>query len=135
MAENKDYTVVYSNNKNVGVGTAAIQGIGDYTGQESVSFQICPQKNKISKLRNTAGCRIVVNFKKAAGATGYEISYAANKKFKSAKKKTSKKTTYTLKKLKKGKTYYVRVRSYKKVGKSTMIYSDYCKMAKIKVKR
>lgn len=135
LAENKDYTVAYSNNKNVGVGTATVQGIGDYVGQKSVSFQICPQKNKISKLRNTAGCKIVVNFKKAAGATGYEISYATNKKFKSAKKKTSKKTTYTLKKLKKGKTYYVRVRSYKKVGKSTMIYSDYCKTAKIKVKR
>lgn len=135
LTEKKDYTVAYSNNKNVGVGTATIQGIGDYVGQKSVSFQICPQKNKISKLRNTAGCKIVVNFKKAAGATGYEISYATNKKFKSAKKKTSKKTTYTLKKLKKGKTYYVRVRSYKKVGKSTMIYSDYCKTVKIKVKR
>ena len=67
--------------------------------------------------------------------TGYEIRYAINKKFKSAKKITTKKTTYTLKKLKKGKTYYVKVRSYRKVGKWTMIYSDYCKPVKIKVKK
>ncbi len=135
LTEKKDYTVSYSNNKNVGVGNAKVQGIGNFTGQKSVSFQICPKKNKISKLKNTAGRKIVVKYKKAAGATGYEIRYATNKKFKSAKKITTKKTTYTLKKLKKGKTYYVKVRSYRKVGKETMIYSDYCKPVKIKVKK
>ena len=66
--------------------------------------------------------------------TNYEIRYATNKKFKSAKKVTTKKTSYTLKKLKKGKTYYVKVRASKKVGKK-YFRSAYSKTLKVKIKK
>ena len=66
--------------------------------------------------------------------TNYEIRYATNKKFKSAKKVTTKKTSYTLKKLKKGKTYYVKVRAFNKVGKK-YYYSAYSKTRKVKIKK
>ena len=39
----------------------------------------------------------------------------------------------TIKKLKVRKTYYVKVRAYKKVGK-TKIYGDYSKVKKVKVR-
>ena len=37
-----DYTVVYSNNTNVGTATATVTGIGNYTGTASASFTIAP---------------------------------------------------------------------------------------------
>ena len=55
-----------------------------------------------------------------------------NKKFKSAKKVTTTKTTYTIKKLKKGKTYYIRIRPYTKSGGKT-VYGTYSKIVKKKV--
>ena len=48
-------------------------------------------------------------------ADGYQISYADNKKFRKAKLSTGK-TTVILKKLKKNRKYYVRVRAYRKVN-------------------
>ena len=50
---------------------------------------------------------------------------------KSAKSKTTKKATYTISKLKKGKKYYVRVRAYNKGKKA---YGDWSKKKAVKVK-
>ena len=50
---------------------------------------------------------------KVTGAKGYQLQYALNKKFKKKKSIQTKKTKYTIKKLKKKKTYYIRVRAYK----------------------
>ena len=49
-------------------------------------------------------------------ADGYQISYADNKKFRKAKKLRTRKTSVVLKKLKKNRKYYVRVRAYQKVN-------------------
>lgn len=37
---NRDFTVTYKNNKNVGTGTATIEGVGDYTGTVNKTFSI-----------------------------------------------------------------------------------------------
>ncbi|RKJ62735.1 hypothetical protein D7Y06_16660 [Roseburia sp. 1XD42-69] len=50
-------------------------------------------------------------------------------------KKTTSKTSYTIKNLKKGKTYYVRVRAYKKDSAGKKVYSGYTKVKKIKVSK
>lgn len=67
-----------------------------------------------------------VRWNKKSGVTGYQIQVATKKNFKSGVKTTTvrgeKKTTVTVKKLKGKKTYYVRVRAYKMVGKK-MYYS------------
>jgi hypothetical protein len=64
--------------------------------------------------------RMTVKWKKVKKANGYEIQYATNKAFtKNLKKATikgAKKTSKTIKGLKKGKTYYVRIRPYKTNG-------------------
>ena len=58
------------------------------------------------------------------------------KKFKkSVTKKTSTKTTYTIKKLKKSKTYYVRVRAYKIDSAGKKVYSKYSKVVKVSIKK
>lgn len=129
---NKDYKVSYGSYKKVGTAKVKISGIGNYTGTKTVSYNIITKKNKITKLTNGKGKKLTVKFSKATGAKGYEISYATAKNFKGAKKKTTTKTSLTLTKLKKGKTYYVRVRSYIKVGKKN-VYSDYSPVVKKKV--
>ncbi len=79
--------------------------------------------------------KITVTFGKVDGAKGYQIEYALNKKMtKSKKAKTTKKTSITIKNLKKGKTYYVRVRAYKLDGKKK-VYGKWSSVKKIKVKK
>ncbi len=132
---NTDYKVTYSNNKKVGQGKVKITGTGAYTGTKNAVFDILPKASKVTKITNKAGRKLVLKIKKSTGAKGYEITYATNKKFKSAKKIKSKKTTVTLKKLKKNKTYYVKVRAYAKSGKKTIYSKTYSKTVKKKVKK
>ena len=40
----KDYTVTYTDNKNTGLAKATINGIGKYTGTQTVTFKIVPKK-------------------------------------------------------------------------------------------
>jgi len=73
-----------------------------------------PGKVKIKSVK--AGKKqIKVTYKKVKGAKGYQITYAANKKFKSAKKitiKGTKATSKVIKKLKSKKKYFVKIRAY-----------------------
>lgn len=78
------------------------------------------KKPSIKKLKNVKGgkCKIYIK-KKIAGADGYQIRYSRNKSMKSAKRSKLSKNSMlskTIKGLKKGKTYYVQVRSFKKVN-------------------
>ena len=79
------------------------------TTQRQVTVQK-PAKAVIKKLKNTKKKSIKISLKKAVRAKKYQIQYSLNKKFKKAKIKTTTKLTYVIKNLKKGKTYYVRVR-------------------------
>ncbi len=74
--------------------------------------------------------------KQKSKTSGYQIQYSTDKKFKNAKTVTIKKnttTSKTVKNLKKGKKYYVRIRAYNQVGKSKY-YSGYSKSKTVKVK-
>ncbi len=74
---------------------------------------------------------VKITFKRIKTAKKYQIQYARNKSFtKSKKTKTTTKLSYTIKKLKKGKTYYVRVR-----GKNSSYYGKWSKVKKVKVKK
>lgn len=69
------------------------------------------------------------------GASGYQIQYALDRKFaKSRKTKTIVKARCTLKKLKKKKTYFFRIRAYKKTG-SKNVYGAWSKVKKVKIKK
>lgn len=122
-----NYTVSYKNNKNVGKATAIITFKDNYSGNKTISFTINPKAASINKLTAKKKALSVKLNKTLKQSTGYEIQYSTSKKFKSAKKvtiKSYKTSTTTLKKLKAKKTYYVRVRTYKTVGK-TKYYSNW----------
>ena len=94
------------------------------------------KKTELTSAKNNKSKQIALKYKKVSGAKRYEISYSTDKKFKkSVTKKTTSKTSYTIKNLKKGKTYYVRVRAYKKDSAGKKVYSGYTKVKKIKVSK
>jgi len=122
------YTVKYaSGRKNVGKYKVTITFKGNYSGTKTLYFTINPVKTSVTKLTAAKKALTVSISKKSKQVTGYEIQYATNKKFSKAKKatiKSYKTTKTTLKKLSAKKTYYVRVRTYKTVGK-TKYYSGW----------
>lgn len=114
-------------------------GGGNYTSSvKSVTVRVTPKKNVISKVKNTKGKKLVVTWKKQSEATGYVIECSTRKDFKKGVKKVTvkknKTKTATIKKLKKGKKYYVRIRAYTKANGRT-IYGSYSKILKVKVKK
>lgn len=86
------------------------------------------------KVVNLKGKKVKLTIRKTEGADGYQILYGTSKKFGKAKKKSVKKNSYTLTKLKKGKTYYIKVRAYKKQN-GTTYYSAYSAVKRIKIKK
>ena len=96
--------------------------------------KVTVKQSKITKATG-ASKKLTVKFAKVKGAAGYEVTYSTNKKFKKAATKTvtSKKTTKTVKGLKKG-TYYVKVRAYKTDSTGKKVYGKYTSVKKVKVK-
>ena len=93
-----------------------------------------PAVAKIVSAKNAKKSQVVIKWNKAADISGCEIQYSNNKKFKKAKKKTTKKGKYTIKKLKRNKTYYIRLRTYKIVN-GAKVYGSWSKPKKIKIKK
>ncbi len=138
MAVSRDYTVTYSANKKPGKAKAVITGIGNYTGKKTVYFYIAPVKPQLSTVTSTSAKAMKLKWKKDKTATGYEIYYATKQNFAKSSRKVvtiskAKTTTKTIKKLKSNKIYYVKMRSYKKVG-SKKIYSDWSNIVNVTVK-
>lgn len=155
LIEGTDYSVEYSNNVNVGQASVTIFGIGNYTGTVVKTFNIHQIKSttvektktivdlptvKISKAVK-AKKAFTVKWKKVSKKNQkkigiVQIQYSKDKKFKSGVKTvTAKKnaTSKKIKKLKSKKTYYVRVRAYKKVD-GVVHVSKWSKVKKVKVK-
>lgn len=82
-----------------------------------------PGKVAKPSLKNSSAKAMKVSYKKVKGAAGYEIRYSTKSNMKSAKKVTTKSTSTTIKKLTKGKKYYVQVRAYKLDSTGKKIYS------------
>ncbi|WP_028510369.1 hypothetical protein [Ruminococcus sp. NK3A76] len=135
LKEGTDYTVSYKNNKAIGTATVTVKGKGAYKSTAKATFKIVPRKTAISKVTSPKTKQLKVIYSKVDGVTGYMIAYSTSSKFTKDTTKTAcaKKTAKTITKLKKGKTYYVKVRTYKTVdGKK--YYSGYSDVKKIKVK-
>lgn len=130
-----DYTVAYTNNKNVGKATITVSGTGKYNGSQSISFKIIPKKISSVSVSTKKKGTMTVKWKKTAQISGYQIVYSANRNFKNSHTlKVGKNTTSkTIKSLKKGKTYYVKVRGYKTVG-GKKYYGAYSGVKKKKCK-
>ena len=131
-----DYTVSYSSNKNIGTATVKIAGKCSYTGTITKTFKINPAKQEIQKLTAKSKA-FFVDWAQKGSATGYEIQYATNSKFTSAKKVTitnNKTDKTTISKLSGNKKYYVRVRSYTTV-KGTKYYGAWSASKSVTTKK
>ena len=136
LKKGTDYTVSYSSNKNIGTATVKIAGKGSCTGTITKTFKINPAKQEIQKLTAKSKA-FFVDWAQKGSATGYEIQYATNSKFTSAKKVTitnNKTDTKTVSKLSGKKKYYVRVRSYTTV-KGTKYYGAWSASKSVTTKK
>lgn len=130
----KYYTVFYKNNTAVGTAMITIQGKGNYKKcSGKTTFRINLQKTTLSSAKSSRKGQLQATWKKTAGNAGYQIQYATNAKFSGAKTKNTKATRYTFKVLKSKRKYYVRVRTYKKVG-SNYWYSKWSNVRNVKIK-
>ena len=99
-------------------------------------------RKKLSKVKNVKAVnlsskKLQITWKLQTDANGYQIQYAQNKKFTKNKKSASVSNYRSYKiisGLKKGKIYYVRVRSYQKQT-SGKIYGKWSKVVKCQIKK
>ena len=89
---------------------------------------------RFDKLKISGKHKVKATWKKLTNVSGYQLQYAPNKKFKKAKSKTVKSSSVTLKKLKKKKTYFVRVRAYK-LANGKKVYGKWSSVKKVKIKK
>ena len=130
------YKLYYKNNKNSGIGTVQVRGIGKYSRiNKTLTFKILPPKTLLTGLKK-ANRSFTASWKKNIQATGYQIQYAADSRFTKERKTVTvgkqSATRYKISGLKNKKTYYVRIRSYKRVGKK-VLYSSWSTVKKIRV--
>lgn len=132
-----EYKVSYSGNKSVGTAKIKITGTGNYNGTITKTFKINPKGRSLKSVKKGKKS-FKATWKKSSKTwtTGYQVQYSTSKKFKKAKTttvKSYKKTKVAVKKLKKRKTYYVHMRTYKTV-KGKKYYSGWSKVKKVKTK-
>ena len=128
------YKLYYRNNKNSGIGTVQVRGIGKYSRiNKTLTFKILPPKTLLTGLKK-ANRSFTASWKKNIQATGYQIQFAADSRFTKERKTVTvgkqSATRYKISGLKNKKTYYVRIRSYKRVGKK-VLYSSWSTVKKI----
>lgn len=133
-----DYTVTYpSGRKNVGKYAVKVKFKNGYKGTVTKYFTIKPKATSLSSVKSGSKKFTVKWKKQSTQTTGYQIQYSTSSKFKSPKYVTvtsNKTTSKTIKKLKAKKKYYVRVRTYKTVGK-TKYYSSWSKTKSVTTKK
>ncbi len=130
IARNRDYTVAYKNNTNVGAATVEITGVGNYTGKTKATYAIMPEKAKITSLK-AGSKKFTVKVVKEKGAK-YQVAYKVKgtSKYKTV---TTSNVTKTVKGLKKGKTYSVKVRAYQTINGKKYL-GNYSNVKNVKVK-
>lgn len=147
----KNYKITYVNNKNVGQASVKIEMLGNFKGTYTKKFIINPSGTVINKLNKKVESKVVngktikstflvVAYKaKKIQTSGYQIQYSTDSKFAVSKICTitnCQVASRSISSLKSGKTYYVRIRTYKKVkidGKEKKLYSAWSEVKKIKM--
>ena len=118
----KDYYITYKNNKKMGVAKLIVRGKGNYKGYtKAYSFKIVPAKATIKSVK-AGSKKATVTWKKVKGTQGYQVYMSSTKSGKYSLVKTIKKSgtvKYVQKNLKKGKTYYFKVRAYRNISGKT----------------
>lgn len=128
LTKGTHYTVTYaSGRKNVGTYKVTIKGKGNYTGTQTATFKINPNAASVNSLISGKKKLTVKLNRVLSQSTGYQIQYSTDEEFRTYKIKTVSKhktRNVALTGLKSKTTYFVRVRTYKTIGK-TKYYSNW----------
>jgi ribosomal protein S19 len=133
LIKDEDYTVTYQKGRKLpGKYSVKVKFKGRYSGEVTLYFEI--KLSKVDKLTASAGTTAVtLKWKEVKGADGYQIYYSTSKDGKYKKLKSTSKLSFKKTGLKSGKTYYFKVRAYKKLDSGTVFGSfSSVKSAKIK---
>lgn len=118
--------------KNLGSYKVTVTGTDNYKGTVTASYVIRPAKCKTPSVK-AGKKKMTVKWKKLGGGSQTYQIYVLKKGTKKAKYYTSTKTSKTIKKLAKKKTYSVKIRSYKKISGKTY-YGAWSGTKKVKIK-
>lgn len=134
----KYYTLSYKNNKKVGTATVTIKGKGKYSNYQSKkTFKIVPKKQVIVSAKSSQKGRVDVVHTYDAMSSGYQVQVSAYKSFKSIFTqgifKGNQNYGWYAYGMKSGKTYYLRVRSYKTINGKRW-YGAWSNVKPIKIK-
>jgi hypothetical protein len=130
--------------KKTGTTTLIVTAKGTSTYKQAtttLTIVVVPQKETVSSLKSLKKAQLTVNWVKDNKATGYQIQYSTDKNFKNVKTVVIKKNStisQTIKKLTKGKKYYVRVSAFKTVkvdGNSVDKYGSFSSTQVVKVRK
>ena len=105
-----------------------------YKKRNGINSVSLPGKVSGLKVKNKKGRKLYLSWAPVSEADGYQVVYSTGKKFGRSKKKLVKGNSVTISKLKKKKTYYVKLRAYKKAGTSKR-FGKYSAVKKIKIKK
>lgn len=110
---------------------------GNRSESGTVNATTKPVAVNLSRVSSKKKKEVIVEWKKVAGVTGYEVQYSTAKNFKKGTKtvtiKKQKTVKTIIKKLKSKKKYYARVRAYKTVN-NVKVYGAWSKVKNIKCK-
>ena len=106
---------------------------------KKITVTVNPEAARLSRVKNNAGGKITVKWKKTAGnkVTGFEIAVADNAEFENArsvKAKGAGTLSRIVPKMVKGKTYYVKVRSYQK-AEGKIYYSEWSNIKQVMINK
>lgn len=142
-SSNKNVAVVSSTGKvtlkGYGVATITVKAAANTNynaASKKVVITVKPKAQRVTSARSGSSKTLTVKWLKDSRAKGYQIVYSRSTTFKKSSKITitsNKTTARKITKLSKGKTYYVKVRSYVKIGRKTY-YSKYSAYKKVVVK-
>ena len=142
-SSNKGVVTVNSNGQvrvvNCGIAEITIKAsatTGYFAATKKITIQVIPSKPSLRTVKSPAKKIITAKWKKDKTITGYQFYMSTNKSFKTgtlAREYKSNKTQFKIFGWKSKKTYYLKMRSYKKVG-GKKIYSDWSSVRKVKVK-
>lgn len=127
LVKGRDFTVTYSNNRNVGRAAVKVVGKGNYGGSFTKYFDIMPQKVKNLKVTGTGSTSISLSWSKQSYISGYCIyKYDTSaKQYKYFKTVSASDSKVTLTGFDPATAHYFKVRSFVNVSNSKKYYGEY----------
>lgn len=114
LVKGTDYTVSYSNNRNMGQATVIIKGKSNFTGTVNKYFKILPKQTTGVKITGSTADSVSLKWAKQNSVSGYQVlKYDANKKeYVQVKRVAPSSTSCTITGLNASTAYHFKVRAF-----------------------